>query len=348
MSPLKILIIDNYDSFTYNLYDYLLQLKTDCTVIRNDEIPFEKIHELSFDAIVLSPGPKQPKDAGFMMELIDYYHHKVPILGICLGHQGIGEYFGANLQKANQPMHGKTSVIQHQGHPLFKSIPSEYTVMRYHSLLINQYEGTDLKSIAHTRENENMAIAHSDLPIHGVQFHPESILTEHGLQLLQNWLRLVHMHLVTLRAMKPAEAALVSDLIIRSHNAINQDDVTEEGQTHLIKDIFAKEALIKRQANGNYIVVAVYKDTIVGMAEFRTPGHIKLLFINPQTQGLGLGKKLLQESITWTKKNNPDRSFITVNSAPKALGFYLKFGFVQTEDLRRQNGIAFLPMKYDL
>lgn len=196
--PLKILLIDNYDSFTYNLYDYFLQLGTDCNVVRNNVLSIEEIHQLSFDAIVLSPGPKKPVDAGFMMELIKYYYDKVPLLGICLGHQGIGQFFGASLQKSKLPMHGKTSVIQHTQHPLFRNIPKQYKVMRYHSLLLNQLEQTPLVSIAYTERNENMAIAHSDLPIYGVQFHPESILTEHGLQLLGNWLTLVRQSLVKL------------------------------------------------------------------------------------------------------------------------------------------------------
>ena len=184
----RILLVDNYDSFTYILYDYFLQLGVDCIVIRNDELSFDQILKLEFDALVLSPGPKRPEDAGLMPELIAYFHDKKPILGICLGHQGIGEFFGAKLIKAKLPVHGKTSTLFHHNHDLFKGLPDHFEVMRYHSLVLKNIEVTDLEEIATTSSGEAMAIAHKKLPIIGVQFHPESILTEHGLQMLKNWL----------------------------------------------------------------------------------------------------------------------------------------------------------------
>ena len=141
-SPRKILLIDNYDSFTYNLHDYFLQLGTDCTVVRNDEWPLSAFLSTSFDALVFSPGPKKPADAGLLMPLIDLFHQQIPLLGICLGHQGIGEYFGARLQRATLPMHGKTSTLLHQGHPLFAGLPPAFEVMRYHSLIMEQVENT--------------------------------------------------------------------------------------------------------------------------------------------------------------------------------------------------------------
>jgi len=191
MRKLRILIIDNFDSFTYNLFDYFCQLKTDCRVIRNNDLTFDTFCALDFDGLVFSPGPKRPSDAGLLMPLLDYFHDKKPILGICLGHQGIGEYFGAKLFKSPMPVHGKTSLIRHNDHPLFDSIPYEHAVMRYHSLGLSNLEGTPLDILAETAEGEIMALAHQELPIFGVQYHPESILTEYGIVLLENWLKLV-------------------------------------------------------------------------------------------------------------------------------------------------------------
>ena len=183
-----ILLIDNYDSFTYNLYDYFLQLGVSCIVLRNDECTLQEIQQRQFDAIVFSPGPQKPKDAGLMMALLNEYHDQLPILGICLGHQGIGEYFGAHLEKATLPVHGKAHSIYTQAHPLFQGLPEHFKVMRYHSLILRHIEKTPLQNIAQTKDGEIMAIAHKDLPICGLQFHPESILTEHGLAMLNNWL----------------------------------------------------------------------------------------------------------------------------------------------------------------
>jgi len=187
----QILLVDNYDSFTYNLYDYLAQLGAKCTVIRNDEYTLDEIQKMSFDALVLSPGPQTPKEAGLLTQLIHTFHRSIPIMGICLGHQGICEYFGGTLSKASLPMHGKTSTLTHTEHFLFKHIPSPYKVMRYHSLIIKNLENTDLEIISSTNEGEIMAIAHKKLPVFGVQFHPESVLTKDGLQLLSNWLAIV-------------------------------------------------------------------------------------------------------------------------------------------------------------
>lgn len=184
-----ILIIDNYDSFTYNLYDYFLQLGTNCTVVRNDEWTKEQFKAFEFDGLVLSPGPKKPKDAGLLMWAIEYFHDKKPILGICLGHQGIGEFFGAKLKKARLPVHGKTSSIHHDNSSLFLEFPPSVSVMRYHSLILENLEKTPLVATSFTEENEIMSFQHQSLPITGVQFHPESILTEFGIELLSNWLK---------------------------------------------------------------------------------------------------------------------------------------------------------------
>jgi anthranilate synthase/aminodeoxychorismate synthase-like glutamine amidotransferase len=193
MTSMKILLLDNYDSFTYNLCDYLLQTGVECSVLRNDALPLSAFARLDFDAIVFSPGPKRPAEAGLMLPLIERFYKRVPMLGICLGHQAIGEFFGAKLVKAKVPMHGKTTEIRHNGHPLFTDIPQQFNVMRYHSLLLESLEGTPLQCLAKTDDGEIMALAHQTLPLMGVQFHPESILTEHGLQMLKNWVGMLRL-----------------------------------------------------------------------------------------------------------------------------------------------------------
>ncbi len=188
MKTKKVLLIDNYDSFTYNLYDYFLQLEADCTVVRNDEWSKDELASFEMDGLVLSPGPKKPSDAGLLQWMIEYFHNKKPILGICLGHQGIGEFFGAKLIKAKLPIHGKTSIIEHDGSSFYKDIPNSLEVMRYHSLILESLEGTPLQTTAATSSREIMSFQHETLPIYGVQFHPESILTQYGLKMLNNWL----------------------------------------------------------------------------------------------------------------------------------------------------------------
>ncbi|MFN8299089.1 MAG: aminodeoxychorismate/anthranilate synthase component II [Chitinophagales bacterium] len=181
-----VLLLDNYDSFTYNLRDYILQLGLPCRVVRNDEMSLEEIAKLDFAAAVISPGPKTPAEAGITPAFISRFHKSKPLFGVCLGLQAIGEFYGAKLVKAEAPMHGKTSVISHTGHGLFAGLPREIEVMRYHSLVLKEVVQTPLQVIA-TSGKEVMAIAHPELPIAGVQFHPESVLTPHGLQLLRNW-----------------------------------------------------------------------------------------------------------------------------------------------------------------
>ena len=180
-------LIDNYDSFTHILRHYLLQTGNECAVYRNDELTLEQLIALSPSRLIISPGPETPIQAGITMESIDYFHSRIPILGVCLGHQALGMYFGARLVHAPYPMHGKTSEITHNGSALFADIPATFTVMRYHSLAIEHFENTGLQATAHTNDGIIMALAHTQFPCTGVQFHPESIGTEYGLQLLKNW-----------------------------------------------------------------------------------------------------------------------------------------------------------------
>lgn len=185
---LVLLLLDNYDSFTYNLYDYFLRCGAEVEVIRNNEIELDNLNQ-KYEGIILSPGPGKPKDAGKMMQLIEQYHDKLPIFGVCLGMQAIGEFFGANLIQANYPMHGKMDLLSFDHtHPLFSKIKPPLQVCRYHSLILDQIQSTPLKIIATSAQNEPMAIAHKNLPVWGVQFHPEAILTPQGIQLINNWL----------------------------------------------------------------------------------------------------------------------------------------------------------------
>ena len=191
-----ILMIDNYDSFTYNIVQYLGELGSNVKVVRNDMISIKDIEIMEPEKIVISPGPCTPKEAGISIEAINHFHSKLPILGICLGHQSIGAAFGGNIIKAKKIMHGKTSLIYHHQNYIFKDLPTPYTATRYHSLVIEEETMPDcLEIIAETKsddksENEIMAIRHKDFHTYGVQFHPESIMSEYGHQILKNFLEI--------------------------------------------------------------------------------------------------------------------------------------------------------------
>ena len=190
-----LLVIDNYDSFTYNLCDYFYQLGQEIHVIRNDVEKVEDYESINFSGIVLSPGPGTPQSSGNLMKIIDYWHSKVPILGICLGHQALGNYFSANLIKAPYPMHGKISEIELCNHSMWNDIPQKIKVCRYHSLVLNLNKSERIIETAICKkDNTNMAIAHKKLPIWGIQFHPEAILTEFGIDILKNWLNTFILH----------------------------------------------------------------------------------------------------------------------------------------------------------
>lgn len=187
-----ILMIDNYDSFTYNIVQYFYDLGEDVIVKRNDEITVEDIEQMEgIDAIVISPGPCTPNEAGVSVDTIKHFKGRYPILGVCLGHQSIGQAFGAKIVKAKCLMHGKTSDIYHNGRGLFEGIPSPFKAVRYHSLVIDEKTlPPDIEITARSEDGEIMAIEHKKYPIWGVQFHPESILTEYGKKLLENFLKL--------------------------------------------------------------------------------------------------------------------------------------------------------------
>ncbi|MBC3885548.1 anthranilate synthase component II [Undibacterium griseum] len=184
-----LLMIDNYDSFTYNLVQYFAELGEDVRTFRNDEITLEQISALKPDHICISPGPCTPHEAGISVPLIEHFAGKIPILGVCLGHQSIGAAYGGNIVRAKQVMHGKTSMIAHTGVGVFKNLPSPYTVIRYHSLAIERASlPACLEVTAWTDDGEIMGVRHKEFDLQGVQFHPESILSEHGHALLKNFL----------------------------------------------------------------------------------------------------------------------------------------------------------------
>ena len=184
-----LLMIDNYDSFTYNLVQYLGELGQDVKVVRNDEMRVDEIERLEPERIVISPGPCTPNEAGVSLELIKRVAGRIPLLGVCLGHQAIGQAFGGRVIHARTLMHGKVSRIHHEGKGVFRGLPSPYNATRYHSLAIEREScPPELEITAWTDDGEIMGVRHRSLPVEGVQFHPESILTEHGHALLRNFL----------------------------------------------------------------------------------------------------------------------------------------------------------------
>jgi para-aminobenzoate synthetase component II len=184
----KILVVDNYDSFVFNLVQYLQQLGADCTVLRNDEVQAGAASD--YDGVLISPGPGTPEEAGVSIAMIEYCaEKKIPLFGVCLGHQAIGVAFGATVSRAPELLHGKTSQVHHTGAGVFKSIPTPFTATRYHSLAVEPATiSEELEVTGTTESGVVMSMRHKTLPIEGVQFHPESVLTEHGHLMLANWL----------------------------------------------------------------------------------------------------------------------------------------------------------------
>ena len=186
---MSILLIDNYDSFTYNLYHYLMEIGTDVSVVRNDAISIEDIRQAKPAGILLSPGPCTPNEAGICLAVVEELHKEFPIFGVCLGHQSIAQVFSGNVIRGDRPMHAQVSPIYHEGHPLFKNIPSPFNATRYHSLIVEDGTMSDeMEVIARSDDKVIQAIAHKKYPVFGVQFHPESIASDFGHTLLKNFL----------------------------------------------------------------------------------------------------------------------------------------------------------------
>lgn len=194
---IMILMIDNYDSFTYNLVQYLGELGEEIVVKRNDEISIEEIEQLQPNYLVISPGPCTPNEAGISLQAISHFAENIPILGVCLGHQAIGQVFGGEVVKAERLLHGKTSDIYHDGKTIFATVNDPFRATRYHSLIVKKESLPDcLEVSAWTDQGEIMGLRHKELPIEGVQFHPESIMTEAGKQLLHNFLNCYRMEVI--------------------------------------------------------------------------------------------------------------------------------------------------------
>ena len=185
-----ILVIDNYDSFVYNLARYVEKLGFSSEVHRNDKVTIEDIEALAPEAIIISPGPCTPKEAGISIELVQKLGSRIPILGVCLGHQAIGEAYGGKTVRAAKPVHGKSATIEHDGSALFQNLPSPMEVGRYHSLVTDVSACKDIEVTALSSTNEIMAIQHTQYPVFGVQFHPESVLTKEGIELVRNFILL--------------------------------------------------------------------------------------------------------------------------------------------------------------
>ena len=186
----RVLVIDNYDSFVYNLVQYLGELGAEPVVYRHDAITLDQAVDLDPDAVLISPGPGTPDSAGVSNEVIAHFTGKRPVLGVCLGHQCIGQVYGGVVSRAPRLMHGKTSSVYHNGQGLFNGVPSPFTATRYHSLIVEEPLPEALAVTAFTRDGEVMGLQHREYPVVGVQFHPESILTEHGKRILQNFLNM--------------------------------------------------------------------------------------------------------------------------------------------------------------
>jgi anthranilate synthase/phosphoribosyltransferase len=227
-------LIDNYDSFTYNLVQYLGELGADIRVFRNDQISLDELIALNPDHLVVSPGPGEPiKDGGVSPEAVKHFTGKIPVLGVCLGHQCLGVIYGGNVDRAERLMHGKTSTVNHNGKGIFKDIPSPFEGMRYHSLIVHEPVPPELEVLATTPEGEIMALKHREHPTYGVQFHPESILTEHGKKLLKNFLDL------TPAPIAGGELTMLKPFIAKT---INRIDLTVEEAEEAMNVIMAGQA----------------------------------------------------------------------------------------------------------
>jgi anthranilate synthase/phosphoribosyltransferase len=267
-------LIDNYDSFTYNLVQYFGELGADIRVFRNDQVSLDELIALKPDHLVVSPGPGEPiKDGGVSPEAVKYFTGKIPVLGVCLGHQCLGAIYGGKVDRAARLMHGKTSPVNHNGQGIFKDIPSPFEGMRYHSLIVHEPVPAELEVLATTNEGEIMALKHREHPTYGVQFHPESILTEHGRKLLKNFLDL-----------KPAPVAGGEQTMLKPFIAktINRTDLTADEAQEAMNIIMTGQAT-PAQIGAYLIALRMKGETIPEITGSVRAMRLNALKVQPQT-----------------------------------------------------------------
>lgn len=327
-----ILIIDNYDSFTYNLYQYIGTFEPDVKVVRNDKITVEEIEKMNPDKIVLSPGPKSPREAGICVEAVKYFYDKKPVLGICLGHQSIGYAFGGEITYAKELFHGKQSVIRHTGNSVFKGIPDGIKIARYHSLAIKPDTlPSCLNILAMTSDGEIMAVEHRKFPTIGLQFHPESIYTEHGKRMIENFINEVEMPCEDMneREVEIAQASISDAEAIAMINyemgfKYPANRVAAQLESLLI-NVSARVFVARMDGNTIGYIHLKPRETLYEVPSI----DVMCLAVRKNYQGRGVGLRLLKESENYAKRMGFTKVTVRFNNDfLSVFRFYEKQGFV--------------------
>jgi anthranilate synthase/aminodeoxychorismate synthase-like glutamine amidotransferase len=318
-----IAVIDNYDSFTYNLVQYLGELGAELAVFRNDAITVGELDALAPTHIVISPGPGTPDDAGISRDVIRRLGPRLPVLGVCLGHQCIGEVFGGRVVRAPRLMHGKTSLIQHYGTGLFLGLPKPFEATRYHSLIVEEPLPDVLKATAFTKEGELMGLRHRAYPIFGVQFHPESILTEHGKQLLTNFLAVPSIAIAE-ATVEDAEEILTLQKRAFRIEAERYDDYTLPPLTQTLE-------AIKADFTRQHVLKATLKGEIIGSVRAHVEEgtcHVARLVVHPDYHGRGIGTRLMH-ALESAFEDAERFEIFTGDRSDPALHLYHKLGYAE-------------------
>jgi anthranilate synthase/aminodeoxychorismate synthase-like glutamine amidotransferase len=318
-----IAVIDNYDSFTYNLVQYLGELGAELEVFRNDTITVEALDALEPTHIVISPGPGTPDDGGISKEVIRQLGPRLPILGVCLGHQCIGEVFGGRVVRAPRLMHGKTSQIQHYGTGLFLGLPKPFEATRYHSLIVEEPLPDVLKATAFTKEGELMGLRHRAYPIFGVQFHPESILTAHGKQILTNFLAVPSI------AIAEATVEDAKEILALQKRAFRIE--AERYGDHTLPPLTQTLEEIEAQFEHQYVLKATLKGEIIGSVRARMEAgtcHVARLVVHPDYHGRGIGTRLMH-ALESAFDDAERFEIFTGDRSDPALHLYKKLGYTE-------------------